>query len=206
MDDLIPFLIFIGVALINLVKTAIERGGAKKAPPPARRSAPPTTQTPAPSPTAAPKQSPSTLEEFFEEIAEQFGADVDEDEDFFEEPQPIFETPPQPKPDFQSMRDPQPEAETQLPPIDLNALNPTKIKAVTLHRKAIGSALKSTPNTLLSFDTLKLPSTPLVSSSQAGNLNFPLRERETFRNAIIANIIFSPPRALDQNQQNTHLG
>ena len=32
-DDLIPFLIFIGVALINLIKTAIERGGAKLAPP-----------------------------------------------------------------------------------------------------------------------------------------------------------------------------
>ena len=32
-DDLIPFLIFIGVALINLIKTAIERGGTKSVPP-----------------------------------------------------------------------------------------------------------------------------------------------------------------------------
>ena len=60
------FLIFIGVALINLVKTAIERGGAKKAPPPARRSAPPSRQEP--TPPTAPNQGPTTLEEFFEEI------------------------------------------------------------------------------------------------------------------------------------------
>lgn len=199
MDDLIPFLIFIGVALINLVKTAIERGGAKKAPPPARRSAPPSRQEPTP-PTAptAPNQGPTTLEEFFEEIAEKFGADVEPDEPLFEEPQPVFETPPPP-------RDPQPVLEPQLPPIALSEMIPAKPKVASLHQKALGSALKSMPNTLISFNTIKLPSVPLISNSQAGNLNFPLRERDTFRNAIIANTIFSPPRALDTQQQNTHL-
>ena len=80
MDDLIPFLIFVGVALINLIKTAIERSGAKSAPRPAPRKATPSTQ-----------ESPTTLEEFFETISDQFGIEEEEaaeEEDFFETQEP----------------------------------------------------------------------------------------------------------------------
>ena len=81
MDDLIPFLIFVAVALINLIKTAIERSGAKPAPRPAPRKA-----------TPAPQESPTTLEEFFETISEQFGIEeeAEEEEDFFEPQEPII--------------------------------------------------------------------------------------------------------------------
>ena len=63
-DDLIPFLIFIGVALINLIKTAIERGGAKLAPPSNTKKN-----------TSSPKRPINTFEDFIDEISEQFSND-----------------------------------------------------------------------------------------------------------------------------------
>ena len=57
MEDLVPFLIFIVIVIINLVKFVAEKGGKKK-------------QAPTPSGTAPPKRQPTTLESFFEELAE----------------------------------------------------------------------------------------------------------------------------------------
>jgi hypothetical protein len=65
--------------------------------------------------------------------------------------------------------------------------------------------MKSMPNTLLSFDAMKLPSIPLLSSAQKGTLDFPLQNRKTFKNAIIANIIFSPPRVFSTEDNHTPL-
>jgi hypothetical protein len=184
MDDLIPFLIFVGVALINLVKTAIERGGAKKAPRPAPRKA-----------TPPPQQTPTTLEEFFEDIAEQFGVvEEEEEEDFFEPQTPVRVE--QELPTYEPIP-------TPIVPLPIKEASSTKL--AVMHKKAIGTAMKSMPNTLLSFDAMKLPSIPLLSSAQKGTLDFPLQNRKTFKNAIIANIIFSPPRVFSTEDNHTPL-
>ena len=54
MEDLIPFLIFIVVVIINLVKYAAEKGGKSKAAP---KDGQPSTRRPSP------------LEDFFEDLA-----------------------------------------------------------------------------------------------------------------------------------------
>ena len=64
--------------------------------------------------------------------------------------------------------------------------------------------MKSMPNTLLSFDAMKLPAIPLLSAKHQGTLDFPTKPK-TFKNAMIANIIFSPPRAYDSEYKNTNL-
>lgn len=184
MDDLIPFLIFVGVALINLIKTAIERSGAKSAPRPAPRKATPSTQ-----------ESPTTLEEFFETISDQFGIEEEEaeEEDFFEtqEPSILKET---------TVVEPSPA-----PIVSLSSEKTSPTEHAILHKKAIGTAMKSMPNTLLSFDAMKLPAIPLLSAKHQDTLDFPLQDRKTFKNAMIANIIFSPPRAYDSEYKNTNL-
>ena len=73
-DDLIPFLIFIGVALINLIKTAIERGGAKLAPPSNTMKN-----------TSTPKRPINTFEDFIDEISEQFSNDEKIDNQYQQE-------------------------------------------------------------------------------------------------------------------------
>ncbi len=185
MDDLIPFLIFVAVALINLIKTAIERSGAKSAPLPTPRKA-----------TPSPQESPTTLEEFFETISDQFGIEeeAEEEDDFFEPQEPtIFkETAPSIEP-------------TPAPIISLPSEKASPTEQANMHKKAIGTAMKSMPNTLLSFDAMKLPAIPLLYGAQKKTLNFPLRNRNVFKNAIIANIVFSPPRAYDSEYKNTNL-
>jgi hypothetical protein len=183
MDDLIPFLIFVAVALINLIKTAIERGGAKSAPRPAPRKA-----------TPPPQQTPTILEDFFEDIAEQFGRAEEKEEDFSEAQEPV-----------QVAQEVPPYEPTPTPIVPLPFKKASAADLAIMHKKAIGTAMKSMPNTLLSLDAMKLPSIPLLSSTQKGVLDFPLQNRKTFKNAIIANIIFSPPRAYDPEYKNTNL-
>ena len=185
MDDLIPFLIFVAVALINLIKTAIERSGAKSAPLPTPRKA-----------TPSPQESPTTLEEFFETISDQFGMaeETEREEDFFEPKDPnIFE-------EKAPSVEPVPDTIISLPSEKAPAAD-----IALLHKKPIGYAMKSIPNTLISLDAMKLPSVPLLSGAQKKTLNFPLRNRNVFKNAIIANIVFSPPRAYDSEYKNTNL-
>ena len=59
MEDLVPLLIFIVIAVVNFLKFQAEKKGKGKPAPPASKE-------------ERPERQPSSLEEFFEEIAQKF--------------------------------------------------------------------------------------------------------------------------------------
>ena len=177
-DDLIPFLIFIGVALINLIKTAIERGGAKLAPPSNTKKD-----------NSSPKRPISTFEDFIDEISEQFSNDEKIDKQNQQEiiSEDIYEN----------------ENLSPVPTIKIEEKEEIIIE--NIQKEALGTAIKSIPNALLGAKTIKTPAIPLQPNTQKGNLIFPIQDRKTFKNAIIANIIFSSPKAYDTTFENTNM-
>lgn len=177
-DDLIPFLIFIGVALINLIKTAIERGGAKLAPPSNTKKD-----------NSSPKRAINTFEDFIDEISEQFSNDEKIDKQNQQEiiSEDIYEN----------------ENLSPVPTIKIEEKEEIIIE--NIQKEAIGTAIKSIPNALLGAKTIKTPAIPLLPNTQKGNLIFPIQDRKTFKNAIIANVIFSSPKAYDTTFENTNM-
>ena len=177
-DDLIPFLIFIGVALINLIKTAIERGGAKLAPPSNTKKD-----------NSSPKRPISTFEDFIDEISEQFSNDEKIDKQNQQEiiSEDIHEN----------------ENLSPVPTIKIEEKEEIIIE--NIQKEALGTAIKSIPHALLGAKTIKTPAIPLLPNTQKGNLIFPIQDRKTFKNAIIANIIFSSPKAYDTTFENTNM-
>lgn len=179
-DDLIPFLIFIGVALINLIKTAIERGGAKLAPPSNTKKD-----------NSSPKRAINTFEDFIDEISEQFSNDEKIDKQNQQEiiSEDIYEN----------------ENENLSPVPTIKIEEKEEIIIENIQKEALGTAIKSIPNALLGAKTIKTPAIPLLPNTQKGNLIFPIQDRKTFKNAIIANVIFSSPKAYDTTFENTNM-
>ena len=179
-DDLIPFLIFIGVALINLIKTAIERGGAKLAPPSNTKKD-----------NSSPKKARNTFEDFINEISEQFSNDEKIDKQNQQEiiSEDIYEN----------------ENENLSPVPTIKIEEKEEIIIENIQKEALGTAIKSIPNALLGAKTIKTPAIPLLPNTQKGNLIFPIQDRKTFKNAIIANVIFSSPKAYDTTFENTNM-
>ena len=175
-DDLIPFLIFIGVALINLIKTAIERGGAKLAPPSNTKKN-----------TSSPKRPISTFEDFIDEISEQFSNDEKIDNQY---QQDIISE------DIHENLSPVPTIKIE---------EKEEIIIENIQKEALGAAIKSIPNALLGAKTIKTPAIPMLPNTKKGNLIFPIQDRKTFKNAIIANVIFSSPKAYDTTFENTNI-
>ena len=177
-DDLIPFLIFIGVALINLIKTAIERGGAKLAPPSNTKKD-----------NSSSKRAINTFEDFIDEISEQFSNDEKIDK--------------QNQQDIISEDIHENENLSPVPTIKIEEKEEIIIE--NIQKEARGTAIKSIPNALLGAKTIKTAAIPLLPNTQKGNLIFPIQDRKTFKNAIIANIIFSSPKAYDTTFENTNM-
>lgn len=179
MDDLLPFIVFVVVALINLFKTAVERSG--------RTSTPAEQEVPTPPPI-----NPTPFDDIFEELAQQFKP-LEETEEIDEEELPSVELP-----------------DIQVAPVmPLSAEHPEP-ESVSVEMPDIGSqtlstAFKAMPNTLLSFDAMRLPALPLMSTAEKNRLRYELQNRADLRKAIIAQTIFSAPRAFDTTYQNSHL-
>jgi len=177
-DDLIPFLVFIGVALINLIKTAIERGGAKLAPPSNTKKD-----------NSSPKRAINTFEDFIDEISEQFSNDEKIDNQYQQE---IISE------DIHENED--------LSPVSTIKIDEREeIIIENIQKEALGTAIKSIPNALLGTKTIKTPAIPMLPNTKKGNLIFPIQDRKTFKNAIIANVIFSSPKAYDTTFENTNI-
>ena len=198
MEDLVPLLIFIVIAVVNLLKFQAEKKGKGKKPPARPEEAPPQRQ-------------PSSLEEFFEEIAQKF------------EPKPA----PQPewpdsieRPDYmQEMEDferTQAEAFEEEEPAIVVPRPPQKKPAPALPREMPGAEAPPI-HTATKLTAFKLPAqgaafaglsgrriiTPPLLRSATGQIDFDLKDRKQLKQAIIANIIFGPARAYDTSFDNT---
>jgi hypothetical protein len=197
MEDLVPLLIFIVIAVINVLKYQAEKKAKGK-------------QPPAPSEEEQPHRPPSSLEEFFEEIAEKF------------EPKPA----PQPewpesieRPDYvQEMEEfertqaavyhedkmaeitlppppPAPIAEVITGADSSPAPLPTGRQSTILRLPVQGSVFSSMSNMRIS--------TPPLLRSAAGKTDFDIMNRRQLKRAILASLVFGTPRAYDTSFDNT---
>jgi len=197
-EDLVPLLIFVVIAVVNLLKFAADKGRKKK-------------QTPPPVGNAPSKRQPSTLEKFFEEIAEKLEPQPPEPSDWPESRE---------RPDYmgemaefqhaqaeafeEEMAEtiPMPPPEPEPVPVSRKAVADAPKVQVGAQATSLKSAMKSMPAMLTHSKRMRMASAPILRSSSAGHINFPLKERSAIRKAIIANIIFSAPRAYDRSFDN----
>ena len=200
MDDLIPFLVFIGIALINLVKFLLEKKFQGKKPPLEGESA---NEKPA-----------SPFEEFFDDLArkldpnekpktmpdwpkgyekpdyaaeqaayEEFKGLEEEDEDDYE-PAPVAEIIPMPEP--------------------VMALNRADVALEAVDTTALKSAMNAIPALKSNFGP-SVQSAPILRSGHAGAIHFSLKDKAHLRKAILAKVVLDPPRAYDDSFKNTAL-
>ena len=197
MEDLVPLLIFIVIAVINLLKFQAEKKGKGKPPPASDKE--------------GPQRQPTALEEFFEEIAKKF------------EPKPA----PQPewpenveRPDYmkemEEFKQTQANVFEEVEPVRVISVPPKKPTAPVMPREMAKAAIVDI-QTNRSMQTFKLPiqgdvfaglggmriATPRLLRSAAGKTDFELKGRQALKQAIIAGFVFGPPRAYDSSFDNT---
>ncbi len=196
MEDLVPLLIFIVIAIINVLKYQAEKKGKGKQPP-----ARPDERTP-------PRQ-PATLEEFFEEIAQKFEP----------KPTPLPDWPERiERPDYMQEMEEYERAqamafeeelpsEIPAPPIAKPA--PVKAKEVSNKkvpqvptRKQAAFKLPSQGAIFAGLGHIRIPTPPLLRSA-AGTTDINLSGRKQLKKAIIASIVFGSPRAYETSFDNT---
>ena len=181
MEDLVPFLIFIVIAVVNILKFVAEKGG-KKAKPTAAGGSPT-------------ERRPNTIESFFEELAGKLEPKPTELPDWPEDRE---------RPDYVHQMDGVPHhsfEEPEAAPVPVSVLQPLENaeSAEIQASEPIGAFKPQAQNaaSVFSGPALRLPILPAQRSSSAGKITFNIKERGKLKQAIIANIIFSQPRAYD---------
>jgi hypothetical protein len=190
MEDLVPFLIFIVIALVNLVKFVVEKGGKKK---------------PAPSqPGQAPaERTPSPLEKIFGELAQKLEPVPTPQPDWT--PESYDEGPEEDYvPEFAAY-----EREVEPPPAPpAPVFQPPEPMVLPVQQKAVKGKKYLAPaqvasSAFASSGSVRLPTIPMMRRNSSGRINFELNNRKKLKQAILADLIFSPPRAYDCSFDNT---
>jgi hypothetical protein len=173
MEDLVPFLIFLVIVGINVVKFFAERGKSKK---------------PAQQPSDAPAKQPvSSLEKFFASLAEQV------------EPKPT-ELPDWPE--RQEMAPLEPKAEQTAEIIPMSKLAPAILERDFQRLEtpvAVQPPMRATNAILSGSQGMRMPS----HNTAAGHPDFRIAGKKNLKQAILAHVVFSPPRAYDLSFDNT---
>lgn len=196
MDDLIPFLIFIAIALVNLVKSFLEKGKPKKNQPEGSPS----------------RTSPNSIEEFFEEVAEKFQPKQTELPDWpeaYEKPNYLQEM----KSVEQSAAvedvkeapyaPPMPQEPIQSPGIKHDPIQPSVTEFQATKKASFQSILSAENSAFKGLKGMHISTPPILRSEQAGAIDFSLKGKKKLKQALLANLIFSPPRAYDNSFNNT---
>ena len=197
MEDLVPFLIFIVIALVNLVKYILEKGAG-------------TRKTPAEPARGPQRREPASLEEFFETLAEKMGPKPTElpewpegyeRPDYMQEAEQYETARVQTDEGANEVKSPSAAKAEPIPTIPEKPVKAAGIK-VAPPRAALKSAMKSLPVMSLGTKGMHMKTPPILRSS-TGRTDFPLENKTDLKNAIIANIIFSQPRAYDTAFENS---
>ena len=197
MEDLIPLLIFIVIAIVNVLKQINDKRNRQAAEPPEEESAGTVKET-------------NTLEGFFDDLARKFGP---QQQDLPEWPENVE------RPDY--LREMQEYEAGQSDPIqeELPAAPVPPVPEVILPeavvvpaRKAVvrprGMAktptfkLKAQDTALAGLSGAHLPVPPLLRSA-TGRTRFEINTRRKLKKALIASMVFGPPRAYEQSFHNT---
>ena len=73
------------------------------------------------------------------------------------------------------------------------------------HKKEISSSFKAVPLKLLSLKNLQMNYIPISSSAEKKVIDFSLNNKKAVKQAIIANLVFSRPRAYDSNFDSSNI-
>lgn len=194
MDDLIPFLVFIVIALINFAKFLMERGAKEKTPP---------TEGEEP-----PKRRSSSLEDLFADLARKLDpnekpVDLPDWPEGYEKPDYAAE-----QAAYEEFREEQENEEPQTASAEIIAtpepvhLEPA-VKPDTVPVPSLKSTKASMPVMRSAFSSAAMPSMPMMKSNAAGSIHFSLKNPEELRKAILAKVVLDPPRAFDESFENT---
>jgi hypothetical protein len=192
MEDLFPLLIFIVIAAVNAVKFFAEKGGRKAAP-----SAPEKEK---------PAGGASALEEFFEEIAQKFEPkprEVAQWPEGIERPDYVkemtaFKTTPAPK----TQPEQQPEPIPAVYPQPLRSQMKKQEITVPPTGKNASVKMPAQSTAFAGMSNVRMPMQPLLRST-AGRTTFELKNKQQLKQALLANMVFGPPRAYEQSFNNT---
>lgn len=197
MEDLIPFLIFIVIAGVNVLKYRADKNAKKQSTPDAKGK--------------QAERKPSTLEEFFSEIAQKFepkAQELPEWPETIERPDYVTQMQeyekaqktPEPVIEREGIGVPAPQQTTPLPGI------PALSRVEAYQPKAVGRAMSNmvpTQGTLFTgLGGQRISSPPLLRSS-TGRTHFELASKKQLKRAILANMVFGPPRAYETSFKNT---
>jgi len=203
MDDLIPFIVFVAIALINVIKVIIEKKANGPKPLPDRDN-------------ETPMDRKRPVQEIFDTLAEAFDMkprpvpdwpEEYEQPDYMREAEAYDDTDDE-HPAFQD----RPEMAQKLAvdkPVREFADAPPVIPVQTLPQKSRmrrrATFVKAMPNALSGMQGIRLPTSPMLRSGSLGSIDYSLDSKEKLRQAIIANVVFSSPRAYDMKFENTIL-
>ncbi len=188
MDDLIGLIVAIIFVIINIVAQSAK----KKA------------NRPPPVPDGSPKKKAVSLEEFFGELAKTLQPAEQEMPEWpkgFERPDYAAEAAAYEEAERFAFYDGKKAAPSPAPP------PPPVFKAepVAVRHIAVAEPLKyEKPTTAFkAVGGMRMPSCPMLRNEGGGHIDFPLKNRDALKRAVIANLIFSPPRAYDTRFENT---
>ncbi len=198
MEDLGPLLIFIVIAVINLLKFLAEKKGKGKQPPAAPEE-------------AGPQRQPSSLEEFFEEIAQKFEPkptpqpewpDSIEQPDYMQEMEEFEHT----QADVFEDEEPAPEIPTprkiRPAPVMPQEMPRAEAAKIQMPRKVAAFKLPIQGAVFAGLGGMRIK-TPTLLRSAVGQTDFVLNDRKQLKQAIIASLVLGSPRAYDTSFDNT---
>lgn len=187
MEDLAPLLFFLLIVAVNIAKYFIEKGGKKST------AGRPTGATP------PPRRQPSTIDQFFENLAKQVAPQPQPKPSYVQDMEAFEDTEadePDTNPWEESLPLPKPAAS-----IFMNLEEPKfqpleKLVAVPASPQSVSALFSGSHG-------LRMPKNTFLSTGKAGNAGFRITGKAALKNALLSQIIFSPPRAYDLSYDNT---
>jgi hypothetical protein len=189
MEDLVPFIFFLVIVAVNGIKFLIERAGKKS------RS-----ENPASSPETSPQEAPNSIEGFFETIAEQIAPKPRDIPDWPESRErPDYR---QEMEEFEVAQAEELEEEHVAEIIPLPEPEPflqgnVAAAKVQLSSESLKGAFSGSHGIRISGMN------SFVQSGKVGHSDFRIKGKQDLRRAMLANMIFSRPRAMDSSYDNT---
>ena len=192
MEDLVPLIFFLVIVAVNALKFFIEKGGKSKQAPGTSKPRQPASEPP--------KRIPSSIEKFFENIAEQMAPQprvVPDSPDRRERPDYIREMA-----EFEFEQADELEVERAAESIPMPAPEPSMRKVATPAKVQLPT--QPAYAGLSGSHGLRIAGmNSFIQSGAVGRNDFRIKGKKNLKQAMLAHVIFSPPRAYDLSFENT---
>jgi hypothetical protein len=186
MEDLVPLIFFLVIIAVNGLKFLIERGAKKRAASPSHQRE-----------EEPPRNTPPSIEDFFEKIAGQFAPKPREEPDWPENVE---------RPDYvQEMAEFEHDQAEELWEEQTAEIIPMPVQEPVMQKAAEAAKVQlAFQSTFSGSHGIRIPGmTSFVQSGAVGNSDFRITGKQDLKRAMLAHVIFSPPRVFDPLFDNT---